>query len=108
MELKELEEIENFNELDLLYKIIEKSEGVKKRAEQILKGNKSAGVDVRKAMQDIRILSEIVRDQIQRRKFTNLPKEDSKLFKAIVAEKKRLAREEERIKKLEEKRIVQR
>ncbi len=107
MDLKELEECEQLNELDLLYKIIEKSEGIKKRTEQIVKGNKSAGVDVRKTMQDIRILSEIIRDQIQRRKFKTLPKEDSRLFKAIISEKKRLIREENRIKKLEEKRTVQ-
>jgi hypothetical protein len=108
MDLKELEELTNFNELDLLYKLIEKAESVKKRTEQILRGNKSAGVDVRKSMQDIRLLSEIIRDLVQRRKFKKSPKEDSKLIKAINAEKKRLLREEARIKKLEEKRTVQR
>src|SRR5258708_4728042 len=108
MELKELEELKNFNELDLLYRLIEKAEGIKKRTEKLLKGNKSAGVDIRKSMQDIRILSEIIRDEIQRRKFVDIPKEESKLFKAIESEKKRLLREEARIKKLEEKRTVQR
>jgi len=108
MELKELNELKKYNELDLLYKLIEKAEGVKKRTEQILRGNKSAGVDVRKAMQDIRMLSEIIRDKIQRGKLKRGSIEDSKLFKAIEAEKKRLLREEDRIKKLEEKRITQR
>lgn len=108
MDLKELEELNNFNELDLLYKLIEKAEGIKKRTEQVLRGNKSAGVDVRKSMQDIRLLSEIIRDLVQRRKFKKSSKEDSKLEKAISAEKKRLLREEARIKKLEEKRTVQR
>ena len=59
-------------------------------------------------MQDVRLISEIVRDEIQRRKFPNEPIENSRLFKAIEDEKKRLAREEERIKKLEERRIIQR
>lgn len=108
MKLKELEELQNCNELDLLYKIIEKSEKIKKRVESIIKGNKSAGIDVRKAMQDIRLISEIIRDEVQRRKFINEPIENSKLFKAIEAEKKRLMREEERIKKLENRRIAQR
>ena len=72
MELKELNELKNYNELDLLHKLIEKAEGIKKRTEQILKGNKSAGVDVRKAMQDIRMLSEIIRDKVQRGKFKKL------------------------------------
>lgn len=107
MDLKELEELKDFNELDLLYKLIEKSEKLKKRTEQVLRGNKSAGVDVRKAMQDIRLLSEIIRDLIQSRRNKKNTK-DSKLNKAIKAEKKRLLFEEERIKKLEEKRTVQR
>jgi len=108
MDLKELEELKEFNEFDLLNKLIEKAESVKKRTEKILRGNKSAGVDVRKTMQDIRLLSEIIRDLIQRRKFKKNPKEDSKLIKAINSEKKRLLREEARIKKLEAKRTVQR
>ena len=54
MNLKELEQLKEFNELDLLYKLIEKSESIKKRTEQILRGNKSAGVEVRKTVQDIR------------------------------------------------------
>jgi len=108
MELKELNELKKCNELDLLHKLIEKAEGIKKRTEQILKGNKSAGVDVRKAMQDIRMLSEIIRDKVQRGKLKRGAIEESKLYKAIDAEKKRLLREEVRIKELEEKRIAQR
>lgn len=108
MKLSELEEFTQFNELDMLYKLIEKTEGIKKRTEELLKGNKTAGVDVRKAMQDIRLISEIIRDEVQRRKFTDIPKEESKLSQAIEEEKIRLAREEDRIKQLEEKRIVQR
>lgn len=107
MKLKELEELKQLNELDMLHKLITKAEAAKKRTEQILRGNKSAGVDVRKIMQDIRLLSEIIRDTVQKRKLKS-NKEKSKLDKAIESEKKRLQREENRIKKLEEKRIVQR
>ncbi len=106
MNLKELESLVDLNELDLLYLLIEKAESVKKRTEKILRGNKSAGVDVRKTMQDIRLLSEIIRDFVQRRKLKKI-KGDSKLTKAIKAEKKRLLREEIRIKKIEEKRTIQ-
>ena len=106
MDLKELEELRGFNELDLLYRLIEKSDAMKKRTEQVLRGNKSAGVDVRKNMQDIRLLSEIIRDLVQRRKFKKAKKENSRLDKAIVTETKRLLREEARIKKLEEKRTL--
>ena len=35
MNLKELEQLKEFNELDLLYKLIDKSESIKKRTEQI-------------------------------------------------------------------------
>ena len=108
MELKELEELKNYNELDLLYKLIDKAESIKKRTEKILKGNKSAGVDVRKTLQDIRLISEIIRDLVQKRKHNKGTFEESKLNKAIVSEKKRLMREEARIKRLEEKRTVQR
>ena len=36
MELKELEELKQFNELDMLYMLIEKSESIKKKTEQII------------------------------------------------------------------------
>lgn len=108
MGLKELEELKDYNELDLLNKLIEIAEATKKRTEKVLKGNKSAGVDIRKIMQDIRLLSEIIRDEIQRRKFQGKKIGESKLEQAINSEKKRLMREEERIKRLEEKRAVQR
>ena len=108
MKLKELEELKGFNELDVLYKLIEKAEGIKKRTEKLVKGNKTAGVDVRKSMQEIRLLSEIIRDKVQVRKIKIIDEKNTKLFKAIESEKKRLLREEERIKKLEEKRIVPR
>jgi len=105
MTLKELEELKDCNELDMLLKIIQKAESVKKRVENLVVGVKAAGIDVRKVMQDIRLLSEIIRDETQRRKI-DFPIEDSKLFKAIKLEKIRLEKEEIRIKKLEEKRAT--
>jgi hypothetical protein len=105
MKLSELESLKELNELDLLYKLIEKAESSKERVEEIVKGNKRAGIDARKAMQDIRLLAEIIRDEIQIRK--NGEEGESKLDEAIRKEKKRLELEEEQLKKIEQKRIVQ-
>jgi hypothetical protein len=107
MDLNELENLKNLSELDLLYKIIEVAEGVKKRTELVLHNNHAAGVDVRKTLQDIRLLSLIMRDQIQRRdkkRKKQLLNEESAINKAIKAENLRLKKEDERIQKLEEKR----
>jgi len=107
MDLSELEELKNCNELDLLYKIIEFAEGLKKRTELVLHNNHAAGVDVRKKLQDIRLLSLIMRDEIQRREKKRKNQDvskDSAIDKAIQAEIKRLKKEDERIQKLEEKR----
>ena len=93
MEMNELEELRNFNELDLLYKIIDVAEDSKKRTEKVVKGNETAGVDVRHSMQDIRLLAEIIRESIQSKKGRKKPKTGeykgreitlSKLEKAIV------------------------
>lgn len=71
MELKELEKLRDYNELDLLYKIIEIAEKNKRRTEEFLKGNKAsdvnitAGVDIRWSMQDIRLLAMLIRESVQ-------------------------------------------
>jgi hypothetical protein len=107
MDLNELENLKNLSELDLLYKIIEVAEGAKKRTELVLHNNHAAGVDVRKTLQDIRLLSLIMRDQIQRRdrkRKNKVLSDESAIDKAIQAEILRLKKEDARIKKLEEKR----
>ncbi len=65
MEIKELEELREYSELDLLYKIIDIAELNKKRTEQFLRGNDTAGVDVRQSMQDIRLIAELIRESVQ-------------------------------------------
>lgn len=107
MDLNEIEGLKNCNELDLLYKIIEFAEGLKKRTELVLHNNHAAGVDVRKKLQDIRLLSLIMRDEIQRREKKRKNQDVSKesaIDKAIQAEINRLKKEDARIQKLEEKR----
>lgn len=108
MTLKELEELKECNELDMLYIIKGKVISIEGLTERVLKGVKSNGVEVRKVLQDIRLLSEIMRDEIQNRKFKNKEKKDTKLYQAIEQEKKRLMKEDERLRKLEEKREKQR
>lgn len=100
MELKELEELNDYNELDLLYKLIDIAKGSVRRAEQFIRGNKTAGVDVRHSMQDIRTLAELIRESIQIKKGTK-KKGAIKLEKLIQNKKESLLKEEELIKKTE-------
>jgi hypothetical protein len=114
MELNELEELREYSELDLLYKLIEVAKGNTKRTEQFLKGNKTAGVDVRHSMQDVRLLAEFIRESIQVKKGTKQPDVGeykgeiiplTKLEKAIVDKKESLRKEEIYIKRAENLRI---
>jgi hypothetical protein len=104
-ELSDLESLRDCNELDLLYKIIDLANKSKQRTEDLVKGNKSAGVDIRKAMQSIKMLSEIIRDNTQVRRGVKNKKE--KLEEYIEREKARIKREENKIQKLQEKRMAQ-
>ena len=117
MELNELEELRNYNELDLLYKLIEIANDTTKRTEQFLKGNKTAGVDVRHSMQDVRMIAEFIREAIQVKKGTKQPPVGNykgeiipltKLEKAIVDKKGSMEKEEVFIKRAENLRIKKR
>jgi hypothetical protein len=114
MELNELEELREYSELDLLYKLIEVAKSNTKRAEQFLKGNKTAGVDVRHSMQDVRLIAEFIRESIQVKKFAKEPEIGdykgemiplTKLEKAIVDKKESIQKEEVYIKRAENLRI---
>ncbi|MEK6829290.1 MAG: hypothetical protein AABY15_04120 [Nanoarchaeota archaeon] len=110
MELNELEALRGYNELDLLHKLIEIAQENKKRTEQFLKGNKTAGVDVRHSMQDVRLLAEFIREAIQVKKGTKQPDTGkykgktiplTKLEKAIIDKKESIEKEEIFIKRAE-------
>ena len=114
MELNELEELRDYSELDLLYKLIEIANNNVKRTEQFLKGNKTAGVDVRQSMQDVRLLAEFIRESIQIKKGRKKPEISeykgefipiTKLEKKIVDKKESLKKEEALIKRAENLRI---
>jgi len=114
MELNELEELREYSELDLLYKLIEVAKSNVKRAEQFLKGNKTAGVDVRHSMQDIRLLAEFIRESIQIKKFSKEPEIGeykgetiflTKLEKAIIDKKESNQKEDNFVKRAENLRI---
>jgi hypothetical protein len=49
----------------LLYKLIKIAESSKRDTEKVLKGEKIPGARVRKKMQDIKMMCEIIRDMIQ-------------------------------------------
>ncbi len=114
MELNELEELREYSELDLLYKLIEVAKSNTKRTEQFLKGNKTAGVDVRHSMQDVRLLAEFIRESIQIKKFNKDPEVGeykgekipmTKLEKAIVDKRESDQKEEIYVKRAENLRI---
>lgn len=98
MELREIESLKDFNELDLLYKIIDIAESIKVRTELVVVGNKTAGTDVRHSMQDIRLIAELIREAVQIRKGTQQPK---LLDRAIFEKKESIRKEEEGISRAE-------
>lgn len=110
MELNDLEELRGYNELDMLHKLIDVAQENMRRTEQFLKGNKTAGVDVRHSMQDVRLLAEFIRESIQVKKGTKQPDVGeykgeiiplTKLEKAIVDKKESIQKEEIFIKRVE-------
>lgn len=102
--LIELKALEELNEYDVLYKLIEltSSKELRKRVEQILRGNGQAGIDVRRNLQDVKLLSNVIRDKIQIRKGVEWKddKEDS-LAKAIREEAERIRKAEEKAREAE-------
>ena len=72
MEVEDLQRIQDYNEYDLLFEIIDVLKNNTNNAEETLKGNKAAAVRLRKGMQDIRFLCEVIRSKIQTRKGTSL------------------------------------
>jgi hypothetical protein len=107
MELDELQNLNQLNELDLLYKIIDFANANKGDVERVLKGEKSAGIRVRHKMQDIKLLCEIIRDKIQLRK--GLEWGEKRVFaldKAIKDCIEKEEKEKEYIRKRKQERII--
>ena len=89
MNLEELESLKDLNELDLLYKIIDIAQERILDTESVIAEYlwKVSGVRVRQSMQDIKLISDIIRNNIQVRK----EKTDTKILeKAIQKEKQYL------------------
>ncbi len=72
MEVEDLQKIQDYNEYDLLFEIIDIAKNNTNNAEETLKNNKAAAVRLRKGMQDIRFLCEVIRGKIQIRRGTSL------------------------------------
>lgn len=101
MELQDLKNLEDLNELDLLYKLIEIADSNKKDVEKVLKGEKAPGIRVRDSLQDVRMLCEMIRDKIQIRKGVDWGEKrttalDKAIFQATQREKKDKAMIEKR------------
>ena len=56
------------NEMDILHQIIKEAQESLEDAEKVIKKNKTAGVRLRKKMQNIRTLAKQIRDSVQYRK----------------------------------------
>jgi hypothetical protein len=105
MGIDEIENLKDCNELDMLYKIIDIAESAKKRTEEVLSNNKQAGIDVRKKMQDIRLLAAIIRNKIVLRRGKGNDKRPDRLNAAIEREIKRIEQEDRKIENLEKRRL---
>lgn len=106
MELEELNEMDNLNELDLFYKMEQMVRCLRKDTEKILRGNKKASIRVRRNLQDIKLICNIIRDKIQIRngaKWGNA-RVDS-LSKAKEIAKQSLKKEQDFIEKRKNERI---
>lgn len=100
MDLKSLENLKNLNELDLLYELSRIIQSNYDEAETVVKQKrwKLPGMRLRNSMQDVRLISEIIRDKIQIRKGVKWGnKRKFALDKAIEKEIKRIEKEKKRI-----------
>ena len=108
MELEQLLTMKQQSDSELLDVLIEKAQSATEDAESSLKGNKAAGVRVRDAMQDIKLIADFIRDNIQTRK--GVPWGDKRkhsLDKAIEQAQEREKNIEDKIQKRKQKRISQ-
>jgi len=109
MNLEELENLKNLNELDLLYEIRKMAQDNYEDAEVVLKQRrwKTSGIRLRDKMQDIKLITEIIRDKIQLRKGVKWgSKRKLALDKAIEEEIKRVEREGKKNEIRKQKRIA--
>jgi len=103
--LDELLELEDDNELDVFFKLVEiiSSKELKQRVVKVVQNNDTAGVDVRRVLQDVKLLSNVIRDKIQVRKGVAWkPNKEDTLTKAIKVEEKRIKKEKESVAKREQ------
>lgn len=100
MDLQGLERLKELNEMDLLNEITKISQANIEDAEVVVKEKrwKASGVRLRDSMQDIKLITEIIRDKIQIRKGAEWgTKRKFALDKAIEEEKKRIEKEKKTI-----------
>lgn len=96
MTLKELEAIRNYNELDLIHKMQEVLRNAEQKAEKVVGGSKMPRVELRKYMNDTRILCMIMRDMVKMR--DSGAEQNASLEAAIQQEKNAIEREMKQLK----------
>ena len=99
----ELLEMIDCNELDMLYLLIEKAEKAEKDAESTIKGVDAAAARVRDIMLDVKLMADVIREKIQRRR--GLEKVRDHLKEAIIEEERKEHHEIEEIERRKQKRI---
>jgi hypothetical protein len=106
IELDELLQMKNHENCELLIALIDKAENITSDTKSSLRGNKAAGARVREALQDVKLIANIIRDNIQNNK--GVPwgeKRKHSLDKAIEQAVERDKRTEEKISKKRQNRI---
>lgn len=82
LRLEDFTKIHDYNELDLAKLIREQAQAAEKQSDKVVRGTKSANVEVRKLMNDLINLSYVMRDMVKVRtgKFT-----ENKMLLSIIA-----------------------
>ena len=93
LDIDELLELNELNELDILYKLIELTNSLTSDMEKVVRGVKVSGLRIRHRLQDVILLSEVIRDKIQIRRGADWGK------KRVFVLDKAIKKENERIKK---------
>ncbi len=91
MSLQELERFRECNELDVVYKMQELMKSAQGNAEKVVKNNKAARVELRKNMNDIRIMCMIMRDMVKMRR---VPAEKNRALELAIEQEKRSIEQE--------------
>ena len=104
MTLPELERLRDCNELDLVYKMQEVLKTAEKKAHKVIMGSKMPRVELRKSMNDLRILCMIMRDMVKMR---DSGAEKNNALEAVIQQEKSAIEREKKNEKLASNEVVE-